>query len=183
MRKREKDILNLYRFINWILRLPDDIHEEIIRYKEVKKMPYITTAEEIGIEKGLKEGIKLALEIKFGGKGLMFYNRYIKDIDSIDKLEELKEKIKKAKKVEKLLQGPHGPQLSLRGARVPHLSLRGPKGAEAISGTQKPHGLFYVIARSPHFGRRGNLRYPKPVRTRTRVLKREIATPACAGSQ
>ncbi len=119
----KKDILNLYRFIDWILRLPDGIkekfHEEIIRYEEVKKMPYITTAEEIGIEKGLKEGIekglregiekglkegiKLALEIKFGGEGLMFYNRYVKDIDSIDELEELKEKIKKAKKVEELL--------------------------------------------------------------------------------
>jgi len=51
----------------------------------------------------MREGIKLALEIKFGGEGLMFYNRYVKDIDSIDELEELKEKIKKAKKVEELL--------------------------------------------------------------------------------
>ena len=132
------DILSLYRFIDWLVRLPKDIEEKLLddisQIEEVKKMPYITNAERIGLERGMREGIeigiekgmregiekgiregiekglglaregiKLALEIKFGGEGLMFYNRYVKDMGSIDELEELKEKIKKARKVEELL--------------------------------------------------------------------------------
>ena len=36
-------------------------HEEIIKYEEEKKMPYITTAEKIGIEKGIQQGIRQGL--------------------------------------------------------------------------------------------------------------------------
>ena len=53
-KKYTKDeILNLYRFIDWIIRLPDDIEKQLLidisNIEEVKKMPYITTAERLGI--------------------------------------------------------------------------------------------------------------------------------------
>ncbi|MBF0468980.1 MAG: hypothetical protein HQK61_08865 [Desulfamplus sp.] len=58
----KEQILNLYRFIDWLMGLPESLankfntrHKE---YEEDKKMPYITTAERIGREEGIKEGIQ-----------------------------------------------------------------------------------------------------------------------------
>ncbi len=52
----KSDIINLYRFIDWIMRLPEDLekayHHEIIKFEEERKMQYVTTAERIGMEKG-----------------------------------------------------------------------------------------------------------------------------------
>ncbi|MBN2373818.1 hypothetical protein JXL19_08525 [bacterium] len=59
---KKEDILLLYKFIDWLIFLPDKenerFHEEVTRYEEEKKMPYITTAEKIGVEKGEKIGIE-----------------------------------------------------------------------------------------------------------------------------
>jgi len=56
-----EEVLGLYRFIDWVLRLPEAleeaIHEEIIQEEEAKAMPYITTAERIGRRKGRQEGM------------------------------------------------------------------------------------------------------------------------------
>ena len=58
----KEDILNLYGFIDWIMDLPAELsarfHEELVKYEEGKDMPYITTAERIGIEKGERTGIE-----------------------------------------------------------------------------------------------------------------------------
>jgi len=55
------EILGLYRFIDMVVRLPEEMeeeyHEEIIREEEVKGMEYITTAERIGMRKGLEQGM------------------------------------------------------------------------------------------------------------------------------
>lgn len=55
------EIINLYRFIDWIMVLPEELeelfHREIIQFEEERKMQYITTAERIGMEKGKKEGL------------------------------------------------------------------------------------------------------------------------------
>ena len=62
----KNDILNLYRFIDWVISLPRNLklrfNEEIIQYEKEKKMPYITTAESIGIEKGMKKGLQKGRE-------------------------------------------------------------------------------------------------------------------------
>ncbi len=56
----KQQIIDLYRFIDWIMRLPADLekayHNELSKYEEEIKMQYVTTAERIGIEKGKAEG-------------------------------------------------------------------------------------------------------------------------------
>ena len=57
-----EDVLGLYRFIDMVLSLPEDLeeeyHEEIFKEEEVREMPYITTAERIGMKKGLEQGLQ-----------------------------------------------------------------------------------------------------------------------------
>ncbi|MCP4353845.1 MAG: cytosolic protein [Desulfobacterales bacterium] len=54
------DIINLYRFIDWIMVLPKRLektyHNEIMKFEKENKMQYITTAERIGVEKGIEKG-------------------------------------------------------------------------------------------------------------------------------
>ncbi len=84
-------------------------------------MPYITTAEKIGIEKGIRQGIQqgiqqrirqrlleaieLGLKLRFGTKGLKLYPQITK-IDNVDRLRSIKESIEIAKglkEIEELL--------------------------------------------------------------------------------
>ena len=55
-------ILDLFRFIDWILELPSDLKEafrnELAQYEQEKQMPYVTSIERMGIEQGRKEGRK-----------------------------------------------------------------------------------------------------------------------------
>lgn len=113
----KEDILLLYKFIDWLVSLPEEVslefHKEIERYEEEKKMPYITTAEKIGIKKGialgieqgilqgLLEGIELALELKFGIDGLKLMPE-IRKIENVDILKAIKEAIKLAKDVDEI---------------------------------------------------------------------------------
>ncbi len=71
----------LYKFIDWIMRLPEGLEQELFgemeKAKEVNKMSYITTAERIGMARGVAQGvaqgiaqsIAVVLEIKFGEAG------------------------------------------------------------------------------------------------------------------
>ena len=56
-----KNILSLYRLVDWLMMLPDDLTRQftnhLIAYEEEKKMAYVTSAERIGIEKGMSEGM------------------------------------------------------------------------------------------------------------------------------
>ena len=62
----EQEILELFRFIDWLLILPEDLEnsfgQTLIEYEEEKKMPYITSIERIGIKKGLEQGLEQGLE-------------------------------------------------------------------------------------------------------------------------
>ncbi len=61
----KKDILLLYKFIDWLVSLPEELtekfHEEIKKIEEVKKVSYITTAERIGMKKGFEQGLQQGL--------------------------------------------------------------------------------------------------------------------------
>ena len=73
-----RDVLELFRLIDWLLRLPEGLEvalrEQIVSFEEDKAMPYITSIERIGRQEGLAEGRLQALredildilEIRFG---------------------------------------------------------------------------------------------------------------------
>ena len=111
-----EDVLRLYRFIDELLALPEELtrqfHREIRAYEEETKMTYITTAERIGIEIGIQQGIqqgkqeglregllraiRLGLEIKFESAGLRLYPA-ISKIQDLGTLEAISEALKIAK--------------------------------------------------------------------------------------
>ena len=59
------EIRGLFEFIDWVLQLsPEEekiVWEEIKELEEVKGMPYITSVERIGMEKGLQQGLQQGL--------------------------------------------------------------------------------------------------------------------------
>ena len=60
------DIQELYRLVDWLLRLPDDMearfHEQLCEFERKRSMPYVTSAERFGIRKGLQQGIEKGLQ-------------------------------------------------------------------------------------------------------------------------
>lgn len=55
-------ILELFRVIDWMLRLPEgletEFRERLYALEEEHKMPYVTSVERAGIEKGLQQGLQ-----------------------------------------------------------------------------------------------------------------------------
>ncbi len=55
------DIVALLRFIDWVMRLPEDLKvrldEDLQRLEKEKKVEYVTTWERHGIEKGIEKGL------------------------------------------------------------------------------------------------------------------------------
>jgi hypothetical protein len=85
--------------------------EEIHRYEEERKMPYITSVERLAREEGLEEGqriglhegIELALELKFGslGRPLM---PLVQDTQDLSVLRSVRDAIRTADSVEQIRQ-------------------------------------------------------------------------------
>jgi hypothetical protein len=73
-----EDVINLFGFIDWVMSLPEaleqEFQQELSQYEEERRMPYITSVERIGIQKGIRQGllkgIELGLRLKFGTEGL-----------------------------------------------------------------------------------------------------------------
>lgn len=98
------DIRQLFRLLDWILVLPDDLQEqfreEIYQYEKEKKMPYLSSLERRGLEEGLKQGreegraeglreaIAMDLKAKFGQSGgkLMPQVRQVSDVAALREL-------------------------------------------------------------------------------------------------
>ncbi|MGF1674362.1 MAG: DUF4351 domain-containing protein [Rivularia sp. (in: cyanobacteria)] len=57
---QERDIRNLYRFIDWVMMLPRTLEaefwQEFKEFEQERRMSYITTGERIGYERGEQEG-------------------------------------------------------------------------------------------------------------------------------
>jgi hypothetical protein len=112
---RKEDILLLYKFIDWLVSLPEELtekfHEEIKKYEEVKKMPYITTAERIGIKKGIQQGlimeaqemVLLAIEAKLGYVPEEVAKK-VKEVFDREKLKEALKEIIKASDLEQVFK-------------------------------------------------------------------------------
>ncbi len=60
------EILNLFKFIDWIMILPKGLEQafwqELKTLEEERTMPYITSVERIGFERGLQEGLQEGLQ-------------------------------------------------------------------------------------------------------------------------
>jgi hypothetical protein len=61
-----EEILELFRFINWIMVLPDELsrefREELRSYEEAMRMRYVTTIERMAFEEGRQEGVEKGIE-------------------------------------------------------------------------------------------------------------------------
>jgi hypothetical protein len=57
-----QDVINLFRFIDWCILLPTDLKQQFWQdlkdFEETRKMPFITSVEEIGIAKGEQIGFE-----------------------------------------------------------------------------------------------------------------------------
>ncbi len=137
-----EQILALFHFIDWLLRLPDGLEnrlwDEIKKYEQEDKMPYISSVEKIGMRKGEQIGfqkgeqigfqkgsekgehtgkakgyfaaIELGLSLKFGDNALTLMPA-VQQIDDPDRLLMIVEAIKVAKGLDEIRQlviGPDG---------------------------------------------------------------------------
>jgi hypothetical protein len=97
-----EDVINLFRFIDWVMSLPLELEQEfwqeVSQYEEERRMPYITSVERIGIQKGIEqsqnqmrqvllESLELGLELKFGTLGL----NLLPEISQIQDVEQLRQ--------------------------------------------------------------------------------------------
>ncbi|MEI2691083.1 MAG: cytosolic protein [Anaerolineae bacterium] len=120
-----QDVINLFRFIDWIMRLPDDLDDtvwqEVQRYEEANDMEYVTSVERIGMRKGRQQGleqgleqgieqgkreglwtaIQLGLDLRFGAPGMALLPEIYK-IEDVDVLKTITDAIKTAKNPEEL---------------------------------------------------------------------------------
>ncbi len=59
---KKADILELQRFLDWLVKLPDDLESEyqkqLFEFERKQNMPYVTSVERFAIEKGLQQGIE-----------------------------------------------------------------------------------------------------------------------------
>ena len=107
---QRQDVIQLLRFIDWLLALPVDLEAElwqdILTYQEEMNMPYVTSLERLaadkgreegreegheeGLAEGLRRGIKVALRLKFGELGLALMPKVesIKNNKMLTRLEE-----------------------------------------------------------------------------------------------
>lgn len=104
-----QDVLELFRFIDWLLALPEELERsfwrEISKHEEEIKMPYITSVERMGIQQGMREGlleaIELGLSLRFGVSGLALLPE-IRKITDNDRLRAIKEALLQVQSVEEL---------------------------------------------------------------------------------
>ena len=107
---RREDVINLFHFIDWLMRLPEEMEEsfwaEMHQYEEGKKMEHITSVERMGIKKGIQQGIQQSareavidiLEVHFD----VVPGSIVKTINGIDDPSVLKMLHKKAATVDSL---------------------------------------------------------------------------------
>jgi hypothetical protein len=94
-----EDVRQLFRFIDRVMGLPPAlekiIRQEIHRYEEEQRMPFMTSFERIARIEELHPSIELALDLKFGAEGLQLMPE-IRQIDDVELLWAVRAAIKPA---------------------------------------------------------------------------------------
>jgi hypothetical protein len=87
-----EQILQLFRLIDWILTLPDELalsfDRQLERYEEEQKMPYVTSIERLGELRMLRKNILEVLKVRFGDVPDEF-NKILDRIREVELLENL----------------------------------------------------------------------------------------------
>ncbi len=112
---KKRDIMGLYKFIDWILRLPEALEREIQDRQRTLEgtthMPYVSSIERIakaegkkeGLEegeaRGLREAIALGLKLRFGPEGLKLLPR-IRGVEEAKALRAILTAVHKAKSLD-----------------------------------------------------------------------------------
>ncbi|MBI4860506.1 MAG: hypothetical protein HY815_09615 [Candidatus Riflebacteria bacterium] len=110
-------VRQLFRLIDWMMELPKDqeleFRAEIDRFEEDRKMPYVTSVERLareegerdgwekGQKEGLREGILLALEVKFGEASHRLLAK-IQAIQDVNSLQAVAHAIKSARNLDEM---------------------------------------------------------------------------------
>jgi predicted transposase YdaD len=114
-------IQQLFRVIDWMIRLPEELERQLLtdiyRLEEERHMPYVTSAERfgmerghaLGMEKGRQEGLRQGeatillrqIELKFGAAAARAHRARIESAD-IDSLQQWSERILSAQAVDEL---------------------------------------------------------------------------------
>lgn len=62
----KKEILALFRFLDWVMILPDSLEQAFTQfthdYEEAKQMRYVTSVERFGIQKGMQQGMQQGIQ-------------------------------------------------------------------------------------------------------------------------
>jgi hypothetical protein len=118
-----EQIRQLFRLIDWMMTLPPELEKqftiEIHQFEEEQRMPYITSVERVAKEEGKKEGkkegieegrrlelrngIELALELKFGAAGLELMP-LVQGIHEVNVLQSIRAEMRTAESVEQIRQ-------------------------------------------------------------------------------
>ena len=116
-----QEVLELFRFIDWVMNLPEELERQfvhdLIAFEGEQQMPYVTSVERLGIEKGrqegrqegvqigrqegLLEGIEVGLKLKFGAAGLALLPE-IRKIQDVAVLEAILKGLETAAELEAL---------------------------------------------------------------------------------
>jgi hypothetical protein len=107
----KRDVLLLYRFIDWVMRLPTELTEQfktrVITYEEERKMAYMTQTyqlvKEEGIRQNAQEAVVDVLDIRFGAPEPAIIER-VNAIDDTKMLKALHTQAVVAESLEKFRQ-------------------------------------------------------------------------------
>ncbi len=105
------DVINLLRFIDWVIQLPQDLEksfwQEIYSYQEETNMPYVTSLERMAKEEGLRDGllagIAVALQLRFGEAGSQLLPE-IRTIEPVATLQAIQEALLTANSLDDIRQ-------------------------------------------------------------------------------
>jgi hypothetical protein len=105
----KQDVRELFRLIDWMMDLPEaqyrQFWQEMEQYEKEKQVPYITSVERHGMERGKREGllagITTCLKLRFGAEGLELLSA-VQSVTDVDRLQAILKAIETATDLDEL---------------------------------------------------------------------------------